>query len=142
MNIPENKFKDRDMLNYQTSISDHYERIQRGTSTLLPEQYIIFNMRTGTVVMKFHRDLILGRNGKNKACNFVDLSRFDALGAGVSRQHVYISRNTEGQILVGDMGSSNGTYLNEDRLLTDKLYPMDSGDVLRLGTMIIHIQFE
>lgn len=129
------------MENYQLHTLDHNAKMQRSTRPLRLQQSLILNMRLGTIVSKIHDDLILGRNSE-RAGKFVDLSHFDALSKGVSRQHAYFMRNEMGQILVGDMGSQNGTYLNEDRLLPEALYPIDSGDVLRLGKLVIHVLFE
>lgn len=47
----------------------------------------------------------------------------------VSRQHAVITYR-DGMFVVSDLGSSNGTYVNEQRV--DKPYPLFAGDVIRL----------
>lgn len=131
------------MLNQQTTTYEHITQIRRTTSTLRLNQRVILNMRLGTVVMNINDDLVLGRDSQpNTPHNFVDLSKFGGLSAGVSRKHAYFVRDDNEQIFIADINSSNGTYLNEELLHQDELYPLDNGDVLRLGTLIIHVMFE
>ena len=49
--------------------------------------------------------------------------------AGVSRYHARIYRNTAGEWLVGDQGSTNGVKLNRSRIVSDT--------VLREGDLIV-----
>ena len=53
---------------------------------------------------------------------------------GLSRRHVVIRRTDEGYQLL-DLGSVNGTWLEEERLVPHQLYPLPSGSHLRLGRM-------
>jgi len=48
----------------------------------------------------------------------------------ISRHHCVI-RLTAGEATVSDLGSSNGTYVNEERIRSQA--PLHSGDVLKLG---------
>jgi pSer/pThr/pTyr-binding forkhead associated (FHA) protein len=52
--------------------------------------------------------------------------------AGVSRQHARLIRRSEGWFLE-DLQSTNGTYLNEVRLLPHRPVRIRSGDLVRLG---------
>lgn len=121
---------------------DNFVHVQRGTSPLRPDQRIVLTTRMGTLVMNIDGNLILGRGDEVGKLNVLDLSDYGALTAGVSRRHAQLIRDENGQILVCDLNSSNGTYLNEIPLSPDKSYPLDNGDVLRLGKLIIHILFE
>jgi hypothetical protein len=49
----------------------------------------------------------------------------------VSRRHAEIERTTAGGVVVRDVGSLNGTYLNQQRIEGDT--PMASGDELQVG---------
>ena len=51
----------------------------------------------------------------------------------VSRQHAEIRRESFGYI-VRDLGSSNGTFVNGQRLSADESRPLRDGDTLRLGS--------
>ena len=130
------------MMTKQSENYDHFIQLQRGTSPLRLDQRILLSTRMGTYVVNLNHDLIIGRGDGTAKLGFVDLSDHNALVEGVSRRHAQLVRDENGQILISDLNSSNGTYLNEVLLSPDQLYPLDNGDVLRLGTLIIHVLFE
>ena len=70
----------------------------------------------------------------------VDLTAFDAVQYGVSRQHVKISRK-HGLIYITDLGSSNGTVLNSSLLIPNTDRVIRSGDEVRLGHLKLRIIF-
>ena len=57
----------------------------------------------------------------------------------VSRFHANIMQDTEGCIVL-DLGSTNGTFLNGDRLEPDKVEALKTGDELRFGDTTFHIK--
>jgi pSer/pThr/pTyr-binding forkhead associated (FHA) protein len=66
-------------------------------------------------------EFLIGRGGD---CDFrLRLS-------SISRHHCLIRLDTDGATLV-DLGSSNGTFLNDNRVRSQA--PLHSGDVLRIG---------
>ena len=71
----------------------------------------------------------------------IDLTPFGALEKGVSRTHAAIERNEETLTLV-DMGSSNGTHLNGQRLVPEQPRVLRDGDEIRLGKLTAHIYFK
>ena len=52
---------------------------------------------------------------------------------GVSRVHCLLTLR-EGSIIVRDLGSSNGTWLNGKRLTSEQDTPISKGDVLAIGS--------
>src|SRR6266704_1237554 len=52
----------------------------------------------------------------------------------VSRRHAEISFANQ-QYILRDLGSSNGTFVNEVRLEADKVYILNPGDRVRFGKM-------
>lgn len=61
-------------------------------------------------------------------------------GDGVSRHHARIECNAVGQVFVQDLGSANGTYINEVSIRNGLLNP---GDRLRLGVeVVLHYESE
>ena len=60
---------------------------------------------------------------------------------GVSRRHVLVRRKDEGYE-IRDLGSVNGTWLNEERLVPYQSYPLPSGSHLRLGRMRILVLYQ
>ena len=83
---------------------------------------------------------ILGRKIENVQETIIDLSAFGAYGLGVSRLHVLV-RKTKNGYEISDMDSTNGTWLNDERLEPNKFYPITSGSKIRLGKMYIILIF-
>ncbi len=68
----------------------------------------------------------------------IDLSAFHAHNRGVSRKHARITlQNT--RLSVADLGSTNGTYINNDKLEPNVEYPLKEGDDLRLGFLSLRV---
>jgi hypothetical protein len=68
----------------------------------------------------------------------IDLSPYKAYENGVSRLHVVI-RQRGTKILVMDLGSANGSYLNGQRLTPNLEEPLRHSDVLALGKLRLQI---
>jgi len=71
----------------------------------------------------------------------VDLSPYNAYGSGVSRLHAVL-KLFQDQIVIADLGSSNGTYLNGSRLKPYAETPVSHGDVINLGKFKIQVLME
>jgi predicted component of type VI protein secretion system len=95
------------------------------------------------IVLKPEAETIFGRRDPaTGAMPDVDLTPFAGYRMGVSRRHAAI-RFGDGQSLnLWDLGSSNGTYLNGERLSAHRPYRMHDGDELRLGQMMIRVRFQ
>ena len=70
----------------------------------------------------------------------VDLSLYGAVEHGVSRLHAAIDCGSDAATLT-DLGSSNGTFLNSERLAANQSYILRDRDEIRLGRLTIHILF-
>jgi hypothetical protein len=82
-----------------------------------------------------NEDLIyLGRLEKETTEVFVDLTLADGFNLGVSRRHAMIQRQ-ENRVEIMDLHSSNGTFLNGNRILPEKFYELKSGTVIQLGRL-------
>jgi len=64
----------------------------------------------------------------------IDLTDDGGARYGVSRRHARIHQSEDG-IFIEDMGSTNGTYINNQPLIPFKLYPLELGDLLQLGQL-------
>lgn len=91
----------------------------------------------------FHFDingtLTIGRADSSTRINpIVDLTPYFGSQLGVSRFHVEIMF-TNGRFHIKDMGSTNGTRINNTPISPYRLVPFRSGDQIRLGhfTMIV-----
>jgi hypothetical protein len=84
-------------------------------------------------------EFTLGRvSDKQPIMPDVDLTAYQAFEHGVSRLHVVVRRMND-QVIVMDLGSSNGTYLNGVRLIANVESPLAHGDMLALGKLRIQI---
>lgn len=68
----------------------------------------------------------------------VDLSPFEAYSQGVSRLHaaLKIARN---RVSILDLGSSNGTRVNGQKIVPHVDYPLNHGDIIALGKLKLQI---
>ncbi|NMC54363.1 MAG: FHA domain-containing protein [Chloroflexi bacterium] len=68
----------------------------------------------------------------------IDLSPFDAYAQGVSRLHASIKISPR-IVILSDLGSSNGTRVNGQRIGPHIDYPINHGDLVALGKLRIKI---
>jgi pSer/pThr/pTyr-binding forkhead associated (FHA) protein len=68
----------------------------------------------------------------------VDLTDDDGAQKGVSRLHAKIQSVQEGLVLI-DLNSTNGTLLNNHLLPPQEPYPLNSGDEIRFGDLLVHL---
>lgn len=95
-----------------------------------------------TVEMRDDMSYLLGRFSQAAPKrNSIDLDPYDAFQHGVSRIHAQIHMN-DGLLYVTDMDSTNGTYLDERKLVAHHNYKLPSGSTLVLGRLHIDIVFE
>ena len=69
----------------------------------------------------------------------IDLSEDGGLEKGVSRRHARILKR-EGTVVVEDLGSINGTFINGKRLAPYLPEPLNTGDSLQIGRLLIDVQ--
>lgn len=96
------------------------------------------------IAVERHGTVVLGRIDENTptaAETDIDLSEYGAGDLGVSRHHVTLNAAGNPPI-IWDMGSSNGTFINGQRLNPTQPYPLESGDELRLGRMVIQVYYK
>jgi pSer/pThr/pTyr-binding forkhead associated (FHA) protein len=68
----------------------------------------------------------------------VDLSHFEAYAQGVSRLHAAIKIHNQ-RVVITDLGSSNGTRVNGQKIVPHVDYPLNHGDMIALGKFAIQI---
>ncbi len=68
----------------------------------------------------------------------IDFSAFKAYANGVSRLHAVLKR-IGSRIVIMDLGSANGTYLNGRRLSPNLEHGLNHGDIISLGKLKIQI---
>jgi len=112
-------------------------RIRQGTA-------IYLHIREAEQPIEVHPTgrMIFGRSDSSSTVKpDIDLSAYNALEKGVSRSHAALELNEDTLMLV-DVGSSNGTYLNGQRLLPNQPRVLRDGDEVRLGKLVAHIYFK
>jgi pSer/pThr/pTyr-binding forkhead associated (FHA) protein len=88
-------------------------------------------------------NLVLGRRDPDTGTiPAVDLTDSGAADKGVSRQHAFIRRVDHGVLAVIDNDSSNGTFLNGQRLIPNQPRILRDGDVIRLGHLTMNVIFD
>jgi hypothetical protein len=84
--------------------------------------------------------MVLGRGLSPDLSKMLDLTDFQALQYGVSRQHCKLERRGI-RLYAADLGSTNGTYLNGKRLLPFQDQMVGHGDRLILGALHVVVMF-
>lgn len=108
--------------------------------SMIPEEGIAFFSEgmSKPVNLHFERELILGRKGLDldgtSSGNTLDLSELGSYQMGISRRHAMIRRTEAGYELI-DLSSRNGSWLNNERLVPNKPYPLASGSQLCFGRL-------
>lgn len=93
------------------------------------------------VLVKGSQKIVLGRAGlATDTQPTIDLTPYGGVSLGVSRQHATISRPADVYV-IQDLGSTNGTWVNEIRLVKEKFHELKNGDVVRLGQLTFYVYF-
>lgn len=79
-------------------------------------------------------EFVIGRKIGETSEPFLDLAPLGGYHLGLSRRHATIRRAEPGYEVI-DLSSSNGTWLNNERLIPHTPYPLASGSQLRLARM-------
>jgi hypothetical protein len=91
--------------------------------------------------LSLERPIILGRTSESlEDVEHIDLSDLNAMRHGVSRQHCQFRRESL-QLVVTDLHTTNGTYLNDRRLEAGRDAIVLHGDKLILGTLHLLVTF-
>lgn len=68
----------------------------------------------------------------------LDLTDVQGVSHGVSREHAKIQLTEQGIVLL-DLDSTNGTYLNNYRLSPQQAYLLHHGDEVQFGDLLVHV---
>jgi hypothetical protein len=94
-----------------------------------------------TVTLSLDDPILIGRTDPERGIYpKLDLSCEDACECGVSRRHALIEV-TDADIVLTDLGSTNGTLLNTFPLPPDLPYSLHNGDRIHIGKLLIQVYF-
>lgn len=94
------------------------------------------------VTLDVSEDRLIGRRDDPRGiAPDLDLSADGGYEAGVSRRHAIVLFKN-GSFLVEDLGSSNGTFVNNRRVAAQATMSLQDGDELKCGTLVIRVEFE
>lgn len=101
---------------------------------------IYFAGTTKPVEILMDKEFIIGRKIVETGAleSVLDLSDFDGFRMGLSRRHAMIRRREDGYEII-DLSSTNGTWLNDERLVPYTPYPLPSGSRLRLSRIQLFV---
>ena len=110
------------------------EQVTRG-HTPPPVGLSLFLLNNGEpIALHVDQELVLGRGENSTSEPMVDLTDYEGFVTGVSRRHAMIKAVDDKYVLI-DFNSSNGTWLNGERLLPNKPHDLPSGGVIQLGRL-------
>lgn len=98
-------------------------------------------LNTGrTVVLSADGEILVGRlDAAHGIFPELDMTPDGGLEQGVSRRHARIYTR-DGACFVEDLDSTNGTFLNDERVTPYLPYAFHDGDMLTFGTMRLRIE--
>jgi len=89
--------------------------------------------------IKVQNAVSFGRGGRSTALTqHVDLTEYGADERGVSRIHMFLHYENQ-QFFIEDNGSTNGTFLNNERLVPHQRVPLENGSDIRIGMLQMNI---
>lgn len=141
---------DTTVTTYKIKTAEIDQKARRSTDRIQPptpmhlQSWISLNMiESGQILPLADRtEFTLGRSAEGQPIvPDVDLSPHNAYANGVSRLHAVL-KLIQDQIVIVDLGSSNGTFLNGNRLLPYVETPVTNGDFLYLGKLKMQVLIE
>ncbi|MCD4686074.1 MAG: FHA domain-containing protein [Anaerolineae bacterium] len=114
-----------------------------GTASLGSERKLLLHVRgfDTPLVVPLHDRLLLGRyDAPSDSVPDIDLEEYDGTRLGVSRRHAVITVDEDG-LRVMDLDSANHTFINGQRLIAHQERILRDGDELRLGQLVMRVNF-
>jgi pSer/pThr/pTyr-binding forkhead associated (FHA) protein len=88
-----------------------------------------------------NKELLVGRlDEKRSILPDIDLSKHGGYDAGVSRKHAIIALHYD-ECILEDLGSANGTYVNNRRIQPNQPVTLNNGDEIKFGTLLTRVEF-
>ncbi len=132
-------------LAYDVERLEHPSNPARPTTHLginVPPRCVALHIRGATITLMFpaRAQYLLGREEQGDVLPDVNLEQYRGRELGVSRTHALI-KITHQQVSLIDLGSTNGTRVNDTLLAPHQPTPLENGDEIRLGKLYLKIYF-
>ncbi len=127
-----------------TTTLNESEELKAGSDTLSDDYIIFLHIQDvpDPITVQIQDQLVLGRTGGgNGEIAHLNLDSFGAAEAGVSRRHALLQRKIS-HLYIEDLGSTNYTYVNDQRLPVGRQFRLSDGDMVRLGHLNLRIFFK
>jgi pSer/pThr/pTyr-binding forkhead associated (FHA) protein len=133
-----------DLLQYQSGsmTPPHADGQEETASDHLPRIIRVIILKSGRAIdIPYGHDILIGRGDAAQGiAPDIDLSNEGGFEAGISRRHAQICYQGE-QVLIQDLASTNGVLLNQKPLTPYLAQPLQQGDEIKLGTLVLRIEF-
>lgn len=97
----------------------------------------------GVVTIPIKESILLGRpDPVSNSQPDIDFTPMAGYRMGVSRQHAKIHWYHDNTLILYDLGSSNGTFVNGERLEINQPKTVYNGDIIGLGQLGLYIYYE
>ena len=145
--------RDHDRYNQSSKKTDHLnsdslntpfaDKVDRNAFQVPANRQVMFCIQGAKTLIDFYKTPVinLGRFDRYYGTSIaytLDLTPYNAMELGVSRRHCRISL-IHNQLVVSDLGSSNGTYVSGRRLMPNQPYTLKKDDELVVARLPIRI---
>ena len=94
------------------------------------------------ITLEVNGDLVVGRaDNVTDYIPEIDLTPHGAYRLGLSRRHALI-RLQDASLIVKDLSSRNGTFVNGEQVKSGGILPLRDGDELRFGNLALRVNFQ
>jgi hypothetical protein len=111
------------------------------TRCLVEGSSVVIRIADAPTPIRFvpEKPVVLGRvNNQNPRRPDIDLTVYRAFEKGVSCRHASIQQD-ENRLVIADLGSTNGTCVNGERLPPHEPCTLRDGDEVRLGNLFLKV---
>ena len=117
-------------------------RCENYVSSLAPGDLALFVMdEDEPIIVEDVDKLVLGRESEGAPGLPIDLESYSPFKSGISRKHVQISWDDNG-FWLEDLRSTNGTWLNKERLAAGMTYQLRPEDKIWIGPLKLMVCFK
>jgi pSer/pThr/pTyr-binding forkhead associated (FHA) protein len=120
----------------------HTDKLSIGSLLAKQSKPVYLEVDGKQIELPSQSTVVVGRRVTDESSEQPDvaLNAFDAAEKGVSRRHARITRYSN-LICISDMGSSNGTFVNGQRLVNNDTRILHNGDEIQFSFLKVKVQF-